>query len=310
MTEKKFQKTVDQMSPDEYIAYEDFLAAYKGEDRVVSSLEIAEEMKNDTTPTYKVSSGIPSLDRMLDGFEAGELVVATGPTGHGKTALMLQITREMANTDAKPLWFSYEVSYRQLINKLGETGPIFEFFMPREIVSNHLDFIEKKIMESHIKHGTRVAFIDHLSMLYSLDKFAQRNVSLELGDVVAKIKAMALRHNVVIFLVSHVKKLEQGNEVFLEDIRDSGHIANLADTVITVQRVTNDYTEGDRKLKPIEEDDNRIKIKVEKNRRKGTRGSFLAEYNNGIITELPPSEYRKTEKALAAIRRVFPDDDE
>lgn len=280
-------KTVDQMSLEEYLAYEDSLRTYAGTDRVVSSVEIATELAKRTIPPLKIKTYLPSVDRMLDGVEECELVVVTGPTGQGKTSALLHITRELSKNGTKCLWFSYEMSYHQLINKMEGEKNIYEFFVPKEITNNQIDFIERKIMEGRAKYDIRTIFIDHLSMLYSLDKYSRGNASLELGDIVAKIKAIALRHGVIIFLVAHSKKVEAGQEIFLEDIRDSGHIANLADTVLTVQRVPNDYKEGDRKIGQIQETDNRVRIKVEKNRRKGTRGSLIASYENGLIREIP-----------------------
>ncbi len=203
------------------------------------------------------------------------------------TSTLLHITRKLSEHNIKTLWFSYEMSYSQLINKMQEQKNVYEFFVPKEITNNQIDFIERKIMEARAKFDIRTIFIDHLSMLYSLDKYSRGNASLELGDIVAKIKAICLRHGVIIFLVAHSKKVEAGAEIFLEDIRDSGHIANLADSVLTVQRVPNDYKEGDRRIGQLQEGDNRIRIKVEKNRRRGTRGSLLAEYHNGLIQEIP-----------------------
>lgn len=287
------KKTVDQMSLDEYLAFEDSLRNYDGQDKVVSSLDVACELAKRTVPPLKISTYIESVDRMLDGVEESELVVVTGPTGQGKTSTLLHITRKLSEHNIKTLWFSYEMSYSQLINKMQEQAladpskNVYEFFVPKEITNNQIDFIERKIMEARAKFDIRTIFIDHLSMLYSLDKYSRGNASLELGDIVAKIKAIALRHGVIIFLVAHSKKVEAGTEIFLEDIRDSGHIANLADSVLTVQRVPNDYREGDRRIGQLQEGDNRIRIKVEKNRRRGTRGSLLAEYQNGLISEIP-----------------------
>lgn len=290
---KNPEKTIDQMTLEEYLAYEDSLRNYDGQDRVVSSLEIAQEILERKVPPLKIQTYVASVDRMLDGVEECELVVVTGPTGQGKTSLLLHITRALAHSGTKCLWFSYEMSYAQLIRKMDSQKNIYEFFVPKEITNNQIDFIERKIMEARAKHDIRTIFIDHLSMLYSLDKYSRGNASLELGDIVAKIKAIALRHGVIIFLVAHSKKVEAGSEIFLEDIRDSGHIANLADSVLTVQRVPNDYREGDRRIGQIGESDNRIRIKVEKNRRCGTRGSLLAKYDNGLISEIPREEYDK-----------------
>ena len=296
-------KPVDQMNLEEYLAFEDSLRVYDGKDKIISSLEIAEEMLKRNIPPFKIMTHLPSVDRILDGVEECELVVVTGPTGQGKTSTLLHVTRELARVNTKCLWFSYEMSYAQLINKMAEQKNIYEFYVPKEIINNHIDFIERKIMEGRAKYDIRTIFIDHLSMLYSLDKFSRGNASLELGDIVAKIKNMALRHGVIIFLVAHAKKVEAGQEIFLEDIRDSGHIANLADTVITVQRVPNDYKEGDRRIGQLGEHDNRIRIKVEKNRRKGTRGALLAKYENGLISEVPPEEYRQEEIATNKFNR-------
>lgn len=284
-------KTIDDMTLEEYLAYEDSLRTYAGTDRVVSSAEIAEEIEKRPLPALRILTYLPTVDRMLDGIEECELVVVTGPTGQGKTSTCLHITRELSKHGTKCLWFSYEMSYQQLIKKMEGEKNIYEFFVPKEITNNQIDFIERKIMEARAKFDIRTIFIDHLSMLYSLDKYSRGNASLELGDIVAKIKAIALRHGVIIFLVAHSKKVEAGTEIFLEDIRDSGHIANLADTVLTVQRVPNDYKEGDRRIGQIGEHDNRVRIKVEKNRRKGTRGSMVALYKDGLISELGREEY-------------------
>ncbi len=299
---KSADKTIDQMTLEEYMAFEDSLRSYAGADRVVSSEEVALELAKRTVPFFSAKVNMPSLDRMLDGVEEGELCIITGPTGHGKTTTAFHFTRELAKAGTKALWFSYEMSYSQLLNKITPES-VFEFYMPREIVSNHIDFIEKKIMEAQIKHNIRVIFIDHLSMLYSLDKYAMRNVSLELGDIVAKIKNMCLRHGVVIFLLAHTKKIEAGVEIFLEDLRDSGMIANLADIVLTVQRVPNEYKDGDRRIGALKEGDSRIRIKVEKNRRRGTRGSLIANYDQGIITELDRAEYDKDAELTRQLNR-------
>lgn len=285
----KSEITVDQMSLEQYLAYEDKLRNYDGIDKVISSEEIRKEMTERDIPNFSVKTQFASLDRMCDGIEEGELVIVTGPTGNGKTTLAFELTRNFSNNSIPSLWFSYEMSYSQLLRKMSGENT-FEFFMPKEMVSNHIDFIERKIMEAKIKHNVRVIFIDHLSMLYSLDKYAMRNVALELGDIVAKIKQMCLKHGVIIFLLAHTKKIEAGNEIFLEDLRDSGMIANLADTVLTVQRVPNEYKDGDRRIAQIKETDNRVRIKVEKNRRMGTRGAFICKYTKGLLQELTKQE--------------------
>lgn len=295
------EKNLDHMTLDEYYAFEDELRSYKGKDRVVSSAEIAQELSKREVPLFSVKTKYATLDRITENVEEGELVVITGPTGQGKTTLAFNITRTLSEQSVPSLWFSYEMSYSQLLRKM-TTDNVFEFFMPKEMVTNHLDFIERRIMEAKIKYDCKVIFIDHLSMLYSLDKFAMKNVALELGDIVAKIKNMCLKHGVIIFLLAHTKKIDAGQEIFLEDLRDSGMIANLADIVLTVQRVPNDWQPGDRRIGQIEEHDTRTRIKVEKNRRAGTKGSFITNYESGVLRELDKNEWDSTSQAGKAFK--------
>ena len=42
-----------------------------------------------------VKSGFPSLDGYIGGFKPGELTVISGKTGHGKTLLLITITKNM-----------------------------------------------------------------------------------------------------------------------------------------------------------------------------------------------------------------------
>ena len=68
---------------------EKFLFEYHGEDRIVSSQELKDHLKeaqNRKALVY-IKSGIPSLDNLIGGFEGGELNVISGISGQGKTLL-------------------------------------------------------------------------------------------------------------------------------------------------------------------------------------------------------------------------------
>ena len=63
------------------------LKDYSGEDRVVSSHEMKLTLDSRPEAVVRVKSMIPSLDRYIEDFRAGELITISGPTKNGKTLL-------------------------------------------------------------------------------------------------------------------------------------------------------------------------------------------------------------------------------
>jgi len=267
------------------------LADYQGDDRVVSSHELAEELQKTKDSEFIIPTGIFTYDRLHDGgVEAGELIVVTGPTGEGKTTFLMSITKNMIKKGVKSAWFTLEVTPRQFLKKIvteGEQIPLF--YLPRENVDNQLSWIEDRIVEAKVKYGVNVIFIDHLHQIFSMAKMDSKiNLSMEIGDMVAKIKNMALQYNIVIFLVAHSKDDPTGSarEPRKEDIRDSGLISRLADTIVGVWRVPNGSEITQNRRKPISEEDIQAKVRVFKNRRTGKMSTWFMDHNKHYLSEM------------------------
>ena len=294
---------------------EEELAAYEGRDRIVSSRELAKELAETDDSVFKILTGVESLDRILgDGVEAGELIVVTGPTGEGKTTLLMTITQNMAKEAINSVWFTLEVTPRQFLQKLvkshgGDTIEPPLFYLPRtgfddldeaylkQWEKKHrrryemIDWIEDKIIEAKVKveskgdQKLKAVFIDHIHMIFSLAR-SQGNVSLEIGDMVAKVKQIAIDHNLAIFLIAHSKDPENPtSEPRKEDIRDSGLISRLADTIIGIWRIKNDNDGTKTRREVCDEDDNKAKVRVFKNRRQGTQAFFCMYHVHHYLTE-------------------------
>jgi replicative DNA helicase len=265
---------------------------YSGEDRIISSQELLEELKEVEDGTLVIKTHIPSLDRILNGVEAGELVIVTGPTGEGKTTLLMTITANMIEDGVNSAWFTLEVTPRQFIQKMikgGSTDKVPLFYLPRKNTENSLKWIEDRIVEAKVKHGVKAVFIDHIHQIFNLER-VNNNISLELGEMVGKIKDIAITHDLIIFLIAHTKDnpTNSAAEPRKEDIRDSGLISRLADTIVGVWRVPNgsEVNPARPKRETLGENDTWSKVRIFKNRREGKLGTFLMNHKDHKLVEI------------------------
>jgi replicative DNA helicase len=287
MENRKLKKMLKDLSPTELFEAEKRLSTYAGEDRVIPSQELSDELKKNTDSDVKIYTGFQTLDRLTKGIELGELVVVTGLSGQGKTTLTMSLTQNIAENGFKSVWFTLEVTPKQFIAKMeARTKKTPEFYIPRENLDNTLNWIEEKIVESNVKYGTHVVFIDHLNMIFSLDRMNTGNVSLEIGDLAAKIKNIALKHNQAIFLIAHCKDPVDNKEPTERSIRDSGMIVRLADIVMGVWRVKNSSEPDVNRLEEIEEEDTQAKVRIWKNRREGKLGKFFVDHKDHYFFEI------------------------
>ncbi len=187
---------------------------YDGDDRVIPIQEAVEEL-NIQKDKYQLFSKIPRLDEIVGGFREGQLVVVSAPTGQGKTSMMQTFTE---NFDEKCLWFTYEVGLEEFIEKFSEI-PLF--YLPRQLKQNSLVWLENKIIEAKAKFGCKVIFIDHLHYLLEMQKMAEaKSISLLVGMMMRELKKMAIHHEIIIFLVSHMRKILYDRLPEIEDLRD------------------------------------------------------------------------------------------
>lgn len=286
--------------------YEDRLYKYAGPDRIVSNHEIAKELASREIRSVSYQTGVPSIDRLLDNVEPGELIVVTGPTGNGKTTLLSTITTNVTEVaGVTPLerakiaperfpppmaWFSMEVTYEQFLAKFGAQLPLF--YMPKENTDNNIQWLMERIVEANVKHDVKMVFIDHLHQIMAVDHFNGKNLSLEIGDIVGKLKQLAIQYKMVIWLIAHSTddKDKITREPKMTDVRDSGMIIRLADVVMGVWRIPNHYSGRESKIEEIGENDTKTKVRVWKNRRTGKLGYLCMNMEGGKLIEVPIEE--------------------
>lgn len=211
------------------------LKEYNAEDRVVTSHEMKLAFSKEADHFVNVKSLIPGIDQGCDGFRDGELIAVSGPTKNGKTLLAQTLTVNFAKQMVYPLWFSFEVPARQFLSQFSVLPLIY---MPRKLKPRAMDWFEDRVYESFEKYHTRIIFIDHLH--YLVDLARQKQMSIEIGTIIRRLKTLAVNGNFVIFLLCHTVKGRQDGVLSYESIRDSSFISQESDSVIMIRRAPED----------------------------------------------------------------------
>lgn len=247
---------------------------YNGEDKLISSEQIAEKLRN-APPENKIHTGITGIDDILGGFRLKQLVVIAGATKNGKTSWAVELTTRMK--DQQPLWLPFEESSEELVQKFldrNENPP--HFYAPEQMKGNTLAWVEKKIIEAKVKFDSKICFIDHLHFIV---QFSTERMDAEIGKTMRELKRIAKKWDVVIFLIAHLKKTKMESQPSLEDLRDSSFIAQEADTVMMVWRKTT-REEGAIVV------GNEVNVSIQANRRTGKTGNLKFNFENGRFLEI------------------------
>lgn len=217
------------------------LRAYEGDDRVV----LAEEAKALYAQVggFSVKTGIPMLDEVTEGFREGELVVVSGPTKNGKTEFCKTLSVTFGKT-VPCVWFPFEGGYRAFFAKYPGN---LDFYIPQKPKDHSVRWVEDRIIESKLKFGTKVVFIDNLDFLYDDEAtkaagVRDSNFATYVGGIVKKLKEIAMEQEMIVFLMVHLGKAKWSKLYPPEssDIRDSSRIPQLSDFVLMITRAKNE----------------------------------------------------------------------
>lgn len=248
---------------------------YAGDDRVVSSEELLEEIKNQPEKP-KFFSGFNTLDKKMEGFTTGESIFMTGITKHGKTSMCMELSVRFA--DKNPLWLSFEEKAIDLMRKFqGKTGTFPHFMTPRQNELPNLEWVEKKIIESKAKYDSKVVFIDHIGFISDAERGKDDTEASRLERISRAVHSLAVKWDVLIFLLGHLTKVQTTQNPDIENIKGSSAMAQEADLTMIVWRKT------ERVAGKIEIG-NETNLSLQANRRGGT-GNLGFVYNAGRFLE-------------------------
>ena len=233
--------------------------------------DILEVKKVNLFDLEKFATGFHSLDKVLGGFYMGQVILITGERGKGKSTLASQFGTRAVKEGYTTFfysgelmdwyfrnWIDLQIAGDKHINKIrnhfgtfdysvdGNVYPLIESWYGGKIkiydnnivdADEHDDLLET-IQKAITRYSCRVIFIDNL--MTAMNDDISSDLNRQQTAFVRKLTKMAKQFNVLIFLVAHPKKNQNGKYNFSnDDVSGSSNITNLVDVVLRYDEPSN-----------------------------------------------------------------------
>ncbi|MCF3941591.1 replicative DNA helicase [Oceanobacillus alkalisoli] len=253
-----------------------------------------------------IDTGFQDLNRMLDGFQKGDLIISAARPSVGKTAKMLNHAKVHGENGGVSAIFSLEMFKDQLNKRMLSTiGRIDGHKMrnPKQYFNaddwsrftNAMGILSNMNMHIYDKSGQTIneirskvsklkkdypdkdilVMIDYLQLIRSDRRYENKNI--EVGEITRSLKELARDMDVPVYLLSQLSRgveSRQDKRPMLSDIRDSGSVEQDADVIEFLYR--DDYYDSSSEKQNIIE----VIIAKQRNGKVGTvELAFLKEYN-------------------------------
>lgn len=154
-----------------------------------------------TTEDNRISTHIGELDRVLGGgIVTGSLTLVGGDPGIGKSTLLLQVCRNLVNSDVLVLYISGEESLRQIKMRAQRIGEFNKELML--LCETDMDAIENSVD----KTKPSVVVIDSIQTMCASDISSAPGSVSQVREVTGRLMQIAKKQNIAIFIVGHVTK--------------------------------------------------------------------------------------------------------
>ncbi|MBR2765329.1 MAG: DNA repair protein RadA [Blautia sp.] len=177
------------------------------------------------TEDPRQTTGLGELDRVLGGgIVSGSLVLVGGDPGIGKSTLLLQVCRNLAEEGCEVIYISGEESLRQIRMRADRLGEFSDRL--RLLCETDLGTIREVLTEEKPK----VAVVDSIQTMYDEEIGSAAGSVSQVRESTSVLMQLAKGLGISIFIVGHVTK--EGN------VAGPRVLEHMVDTVL--------YFEGDR----------------------------------------------------------------
>jgi len=220
----------------------------------------------DPTEHFGVRTAFADIDQLLTGLQPGHLMVLAARPSMGKTALALDIARNVAAEGKLVTIFSLEMTQAELSDRIFSTllgietwrlkrgslsdeeyknmGTVFDGLKDHRIFIDDdpdttLANLRSKARRQQMEHGLDLLIIDYLQLIEVTDRAAGENQTQRTSFISRSLKNLARElHCPIIALSQLSRSCEQRTPPIpiLSDLRDSGAIEQDADSVLMLYR--------------------------------------------------------------------------
>lgn len=242
-----------------------------GSDRIYTANQQLEQLRIDTRrdDAGRVWLGFPSLDNIVGGIRAGEVVGWMARPGIGKTLVFCHVAQCVAEHDMGHVFFSLEMPAPQIIDRIaGSHFGMTRFQLRERLSAGVLDGdgyerafrsfvlvdapgLDVATMAAKLRQiqagplrGTpiRLVTIDHLGLIGG-DR--RMNTYDRVSTQARELKELAKRLNIAVLLAVQVNREAGGDgskELHLGSARDSGVVEEAMDYLIAMRRLDRSQT--------------------------------------------------------------------
>ena len=236
-----------------------------------------------------IQTGFSDLDRKIIGFEPKNLYMIAARPSMGKTALMLNIIR---NIDRRTLLFSLEMNSSTIIQRLQaatkgidsskiRSGNLqdedwekiiqaSEQLSRKDLIIDDKSYSINEIEDNIRKHEPEIVFIDHIGLI---DGESNKKRNYELQDISRRLYKISAQLEIPIVCLSQLNRgveQRQNHRPMLSDLRDSGALEQDFAVVMFLYRDSYYYPDTDS---VIEKDGEKVADLVEISVAKQRHGS-------------------------------------
>ena len=254
------------------------MAEYDGEYRLIWSDKLLEEIKS-RPKRQNFLTGVASLDDITGGFMEKQIITIAAHSKHGKTAFGLFLLKKLEQMN--PVMIPLEQSNEELVEQLSDNGwPIPQFLSPKSLAARvSTSWIEERVVEGIAKYNTKLVLIDHLGYLNDMDgEYKRENLAYRIEKMMQNLKNIAKKWDVVVVLLVHIVKADEGKPPSLEDLKGSQSILGESDKVIMLWRKNS----LKKKIRIYED---KTLVSVLANRRNGRNGNVGLRFEGGTFVE-------------------------